>query len=97
MADEAMQTYACGWDALEHAPESTAALGLRSDLMIAVVETEERWWISPAQTTTRLVMTRLRFDDPLRRRVGRLEPKHLVGLAARSELAARMEITGSGT
>jgi predicted XRE-type DNA-binding protein len=92
MTDDAVQTFASVWDALEETPGEAANMRLRSELAIAVRGAVEGWRLTQAQAANRLGVTQPRLNDLLRGRVGRFSLDALVGLAERAGLVVRMEI-----
>jgi predicted XRE-type DNA-binding protein len=92
MTDDAVQTFASVWDALEETPGEAANMRLRSELAIAVRGAVEGWQVTQAQAARRLGVTQPRLNDLLRGRVGRFSLDALVALAERAGLNVRMEI-----
>jgi predicted XRE-type DNA-binding protein len=92
MTDDAVQTFASVWDALEETPGEAANMRLRSELAIAIRGAVEGWRLTQAQAASRLGVTQPRLNDLLRGRVGRFSLDALVGLAERAGLVVRMEI-----
>ena len=92
MTDDAVQTFASVWEALEETPGEAANMRLRSELAIAVRGAVEGWQVTQAQAASRLGVTQPRLNDLLRGRIGRFSLDALVGLAERAGLAVRMEI-----
>jgi len=92
MTDDAVQTFASVWDALEETPGEAANLRLRSELAIAIRSAVEGWQVPQTQAARRLGVTQPRLNDLLRGRVGRFSLDALVELAGRAGLAVRMEI-----
>ena len=92
MTDDAVQTFASVWDALEETPGEAANMRLRSELAIAVRGAVEGWRLTQAQAANRLGVTQPRLNDLLRGRIGRFSLDALVGLAERAGLAVRIEI-----
>jgi predicted XRE-type DNA-binding protein len=93
MTDEAVQTFASVWDALEETPEAAANMRLRSDVMIAVQGVVAEWNITQAESARRLGVTQPRLNDLLRGRIARFNLEGLIELAERAGLSVRMEIT----
>ena len=91
--DEPIQTFASVWDALEETPEAAANMRLRAELANAIRSAVEGWQLTQAQAAARLGVTQPRLNDLLRGRVDRFSLDGLVGLADRSELAVRLEIS----
>jgi predicted XRE-type DNA-binding protein len=92
MTDEASQSFASVWDAIEETPEAAANMRRRSDLMVAIQSAVEGWHMTQAQATARLGVTQPRLNDLLRGRIARFSLDALVGLAQHAGLIVRMEI-----
>lgn len=92
MSDEAVQSFASVWDALEETPEAAAHMRLRSELAVAVRAAVEGWGLTQAEAARRLGVTQPRLNDLLRGRVGRFSLDALVGLAERAGLSVRLEV-----
>ncbi len=91
--DEPMQTFASVWDALEETPEEAANMRLRSELVDAIRSAVGAWQLTQAQAAARLGVTQPRLNDLLRGRIARFSLDALIGLAERSELTVRLEIS----
>lgn len=92
MSDEAVQSFARVWDALEETPEAAAHMRPRSELAIAVRAAVEVWGLTRAAAARRLGVARPRLNDLPRGRVGRFSVDALVGLAERAGLSVRLEV-----
>jgi predicted XRE-type DNA-binding protein len=93
MTDEPVQVFASVWDAMEETQDEAAHMRLRSELAMAVRSTVEEWALTQAQAARRLGVTQPRLNDLLRGRLARFSLDALVGLAERSGLVVRMEIS----
>ena len=93
--DEAIQTFASVWDALEETTEAAANMRLRSKLANAIRNAVEGWQLTQVQSAARLGVTQPRLNDMLRGRLERFSLDALVGLADRAGLAVRLEILKS--
>lgn len=86
--DDGPQTFDSVWDALEDTPAEALNMRLRSELMLTIKRTVQRWGVTPAEAARRLGVTQPRLADLLRGRIDRFELEALTALA----LAAGLEV-----
>ena len=84
--------YANVWDALEDDPVERASLTLRSDLMIVLEETVERWKVTQKEAASRLGITQPRLSDLLKGKISKFSVDALVDLATRAGLSVTIKI-----
>jgi predicted XRE-type DNA-binding protein len=66
---------------------------MRSDLMIAIQQVVADWDLTQAEAAKRLAVSQPRLNDLLRGRIGKFSLDALVGLATRTGLDLRIEIS----
>lgn len=93
MSEDAVQTFASVWDALEGTADEAAHMRLRSELMIAVQSAVQGWRLPQVDAARRLGVTDSRLDDLLRGRVDPFDLDTLVRLTEHAGLAIRLEVT----
>ena len=86
------KTYQNVWDALEHDPIERASLKMRSNLMVALEQTIERWKVTQKEAAARLGISQPRLNDLLKGRIGKFSLDALVDLAARAGLRVSVNI-----
>ncbi len=96
MDAQAVQMFACVWDALMDAPSKAAAMRMRSDLLSAICDMVAGWNVSRAVVAQRLDLTGPRLDELLRGSVGWFSIDELIGLATRAGLDVRVQARPAG-
>lgn len=87
-----IEAFASVWDALEDAPEAAAHMRLRSDLMIALQETIDRWTLHPASAAKRLDLTRQRLGELRRGLISQFGLDELLTLADKAGLTIEVRL-----
>jgi predicted XRE-type DNA-binding protein len=87
-----MKSYANVWDAIEDTPEAAAAMTMRSDLMITLVEHVKSWKLTQAAAAKRLDITQPRLNDLLRGRINNFSIDALITLARKAGLSVELRI-----
>ncbi|HWA92328.1 MAG TPA: XRE family transcriptional regulator [Rhizomicrobium sp.] len=86
------RTYQNVWDALEDDPVERASLTVRSDLMIALEQTIERWKVTQKEAASRLGISQPRLNDLLKGRINKFSLDALVDLATRAGLSVTVKV-----
>jgi len=87
-----LKAYASVWDALEDDPVERASLTMRSNLMIALDQTVERWGVTQKEAATRLGISQPRLNDLLKGRINKFSVDALVDLATRAGLSVTVKV-----
>ena len=80
------------WDALEDDPVERASLTVRSDLMIALDQTVERWNVTQKAAAARLGISQPRLNDLLKGRISKFSLDALVDLATKAGLSVTVKV-----
>ena len=85
------QRFASVWDAIEPSAAEAASMKIRSEVMIAVRKSVDRWKLTQAEAAKRLGVTQPRLNDLLRGRIDRFSLDALVDLADRAGLSVQVK------
>jgi predicted XRE-type DNA-binding protein len=86
------EVFASVWDAIEDDPAIAANLKARSELMMAIDETVEKWNITQAAAAKRLGLTQPRLNDLLRGRIGKFSIDALMAIASKAGLTVKLQV-----
>jgi predicted XRE-type DNA-binding protein len=86
------QTFANVWDAIEDSAEESAAMTMRSNVMIAITKSVRGWNKTQAQAARRLGITQPRLNDLLNGKVNKFSLDTLMTLATRAGLKVKVDI-----
>ena len=78
--------FASVWDAIEPSAAEAASMKVRSEVMMAVRKSVDRWELTQAAAAKRLGITQPRLNDLLRGRIDRFSLDALVDIAVRAGL-----------
>lgn len=87
-----VKAYRSVWDALEEDPAERASLTVRSDLMIALGQTIDRWKVTQREAATRLGVSQPRLNDLLKGRISKFSVDALVDLATKAGLSVTVKV-----
>jgi predicted XRE-type DNA-binding protein len=86
------QRFGSVWDALESQPSEAANMKARSDVMIALHDTINKWKVTQAVAAKRLGITQPRLNDLVRGRINKFSLDALMNLAGQAGLTVRVKV-----
>jgi predicted XRE-type DNA-binding protein len=86
------QRFGSVWEALESQPSEAANMKARSDVMIALHDTINKWKVTQAVAAKRLGITQPRLNDLVRGRINKFSLDALMNLAGQAGLTVRVKV-----